>query len=377
MEEIPGHPLQMRDAKGAGRADSLDSGTALSALQTAFAQAVNAYPDRLRESYYTFAGHSVRIRIVGRKLAEHLARPLTHLETDRLNSTAAHLTIDLWDEEETGIPCPVPSTYNDLSSRWTVGDGFLTGSPDGRFVVYQLQQAMTWLDRKNQHVIGWTASGRQLSLYERGKPLHKLLSVWYDDRDVRVIHAGLVSRNGQGVLFAGMGGSGKSTSALACLHAGFDYLGDDYIGLQALAEGSFVGHSLYNSTWFEPDHMKCFPLLPPHAIRGNHPWEDKFLILLSDVFPDRLARTASIRVLALPRIINASRSLTRPASKGEALLRLAPSSLLALAPRPGARALERLAKLVEHVPSYWLELGRDLSEIPERVQELLAGATRS
>jgi len=31
-----------------------------------------------------------------------------------------------------------------------------------------------------------------------------------------------------------------------------------------------------------------------------------------------------------------------------------------------------LVQLVEQMPTYWLELGRDLTEIPKRVAELLA-----
>lgn len=156
------------------------------------------------------------------------------------------------------------------------------------------------VDRKAQHVVGWTVSSKALSLYERGKPLLLLLSLWYHDRDMRVIHSGLVSRNGRGVLFPGMGGSGKSTSTLACLVGGFDYLGDDYTGLQVLADGSFIGHSLYNSTWLEPDHMAHFPLLPPHAIRSSRPEENKCLVLLAPLFPKQLPRSVPIRSWRFP-----------------------------------------------------------------------------
>jgi hypothetical protein len=226
-------------------------------------------------------------------------------------------------------------------------------------------------------VIGWTASTQDRSLYERGKPLLPLLAVWYHDRGVQLIHAGLVSRNGHGVLLPGMGGAGKSTTALACLDTGFDYLGDDYIGVQACTDGSFVGHSLYNSVWLEPDHMARFPLLPPHAIHGRNPGEDKSLVLLSHVLPSQLARSATIRVLALPRVSHASGTRFQPASKSEVLLTLIPNSLFTPIPRPGSRGFQRLAQLVDHVPSYRLELGRDLAEIPRRVEELLAEAIRS
>jgi hypothetical protein len=122
--------------------------------------------------------------------------------------------------------------------------------------------------------------------------------------------------------------------------------------------------------------MAHFPLLPPHAIRSSHPEENKCLVLLSPLFPGQLRDSVPIRALALPRIVDAPTTRYRSASKVDALLRLAPSSLFALAPRPGAHDFRMLTRLVEHVPSYWLELGRDLAEIPHCVEKLLAEAAR-
>ena len=366
-----------RDERGSAGATVGGGGSRFAALQVAFQRATDARPDGLRESYYTFGGRHVRVRIVGRRLADEFCRPFAHLKANENDSSLPRLTIDLWDEEETGISPPVESTSDNVEASRRIAGDLLFIPPDGRFVRHRFREPVVWLDRAAQHMIGWAASSQHLSLYERGKPLLPLLSVWYHDRGVQLVHAGLVSRNGHGVLLPGMGGAGKSTSALACVDAGFDYLGDDYVGLQAREDGSFVGHSLYNSTWLEPDHMARFPLLPSHAIHGSNAREDKSLVLLSQVFPTRLSRTAPIRVLALPRIVDRHATQCRRASKGDALLALAPSSLFALPARPGARGLDRLAQLVEQVPSYWLELGRDLTAIPHRVEELLAEVTRS
>lgn len=353
-----------------------DSEWAFRAMLAAFKQAARVRPDCVVESSYILAGQHARVRIVGPTLAELLGGPFTHLGIREAVSPTPSLTIDLWNEDETGIPCPVAPSDDERESRWRIGDGVLSLSTDRRFVSYQLRQSLVCLDRKSYQIIGWMASAKHLTLYERGKPLHIILSMWLHDRNIQVIHAGLISRNGQGVLFPGMGGVGKSTSTLACLSAGLDYLGDDCIGLQVVAEGSFVGHSLYNSTWLDPDHMARFPLLPPHAIHGLYPWEEKSLVLLSHVFPRRLSRLAPIRVLALPRIVDASSTRFRPASKAETLLRLIPSSLLQQLLPPGVSGFQRLAQLAEHVPSYWLELGRDLREIPRAVEQLLGEATR-
>jgi hypothetical protein len=156
-----------------------------------------------------------------------------------------------------------------------------------------------------------------------------------------------------------------------CLSAGFDYLGDDYTGVQAGSDSTPIGHSIYNSSHLDPEHARRFPELWRHAIPATQPFEDKSLILLSNVFHKRLAPSARIRVLLLPRVADADESAVRAASKGEALLRLAPSTLLLL-PGQNRRGLGFMADLVKAVPCFWLDLGRNLGSIAPRVDEVLA-----
>ena len=358
--------------------DEFDGEMVFSKMEAAFEQALNRYPERLREAYYTFAGQPVQMRIVGPELTKQISLPFSHLLAQEINMATSRLRIDLWDESETAISRPVSSAGLEddfLQSKGYGGYCLIMGSRDDRFVGCQRSQVLTWSDRVAQHIIGCVTSRDQLSVDERGKPLHFPLLLWHSDQDTEVIHAGLVAKDGHGVLFAGKENTGKTTAALACLGAGFDYLGDDYIGLQTLADGSFVGYSLYNSTWLMADHLARFPHLIPYAIHGEHPGQGKSLVHLPQVFPCQLAQSTRIRAVVLPRMVDGSGTRIRTASKGEALLALAPSSIILL-PISRARTLYKLAELVEQVPCYWLELGRDLESIPRRVDEILAEVSR-
>jgi len=100
------------------------------------------------------------------------------------------------------------------------------------------------------------------------------------------------------------------------------------------------------------------------------------VIILSQLFPERLQRVAPILVLALLRVADVPEPKFRPASKGEALLALGPSSLLQIPNRGlGVRGFTRLAQLVEQVPCYWLEVRSDLGPLAHRVEEILAEAS--
>jgi hypothetical protein len=313
-----------------------------------------------------FAGRGARVRVVGERLGTHVRRAFSHLAG---RVSPSQLTIDLWDEAETGIPAPPPPDVGPASS-WGAGGGLLRSVDGGRIVGHQLDHSNLWLERDAQRLVGSVTCADDLSLYERGKPLHYLLSLWHNDRGTFVIHGGLVSQEGRGVLLAGVGGSGKSSSALACVCEGFDYLGDDCIALEARADGTFSGHSLYSGAWIDPRHLAWFPALATQVLEPTG-GEEKALVLLDQVRPARLARTTRLCAIALPRVAGGAVASLRRASQGEALMALAPSSLVLFAPSPGASGMRQLGQLVRGLPAYWLDVGTDMPSIPRAIKAIL------
>jgi hypothetical protein len=172
-------------------------------------------------------------------------------------------------------------------------------------------------------------------------------------------------------LLGGAGGSGKSTTSLLCWDAGFDYLGDDYIALPAATrEGRHVAHSLYTSTWLTPDHSRRFPRLAEKAHHGSED-DDKLLVLLSEVDDTRLTRSSGVSALVLPRVTGGPDTTFRRATAAEAVLRLAPSSILQLPFIDARPALDRMHELLKAVPAYWLQLGTSFPAIPRAVDAIL------
>lgn len=345
----------------------LDCASAFASMVAAFQEATRTRPEAVSTSYCTFAGRQAQLTVAGQDLAREFERPFAHLRR-RDPTVAPHLHIELWDEAATGIGClgcAVPAS--------PTGHVVASASPDGRFVVYSSVHTRVAIDRVRNRVVGWVSSSEQLTVYERARPLAGPLLLWLSDHGVQAVHAGLVARHGRGVLCGGPSGSGKSTVALTCAQAGFDYLADDHVGLEGNGNGAFLGHALFGSANLEPNHLQRLPLLSPHAIAGRHAGEDKCLLLLSETLPGRLPPTVSIAAVALPRVVPSPTTTLRRASKLESALRLAPSSMFVLPHARGVRAgFDQLARLAQTVPSYWLDLGTDLDEIPERIDEILA-----
>ncbi len=350
------------DPRGERGGDArLDPAGALEALRVAWARERAQAPRAVFEASYLLAGRTVRLRVVGLRLARLVSRPFAHVRISDPGSPA--LTIDLYEGTSPARGHALPLA------------GVLASSADGALLAHARPDSLTVLDRRQGHLAGRIdPDGRQAGR-ERARPLSLMLAVWCGDREIQLVHAGLVARDGHGVLLGGSSGAGKSTAALACASAGFDFLGDDCVALRRNGDGAFEGHSLYCSTALAPAELPWFPALAAHATEAAPGDDDKAIVFGTEAFPGRLPPMARIRLLVLPRIVQRGPLGVRPASGAEALLALGPSSLVKRA-APAHDALRRLSALATRVPSYWVDVDRRLDAIPRRVGALLAEVVR-
>lgn len=308
------------------------------------------------------AGHSVRIRVAGEEWAQIVAASMGHLRDGAPDPEPA-LTVDVWDTCATGVAAPQRSAA-DASDPPIL----MKTSADGRYVGEERYHGMVWLDRERSRILGFCDGVSRLNLDERARPFHKMLAAWLEDRGVQFVHSGLITHGDKGVLFVGNGGAGKSTSSIASLRAGMGYLGDDFIGL-GIEHGRFTGHGLYASCLLNVHHIKRFPDLQPLAHEPYYDYEEKYVLYLTEAFPGCLRDKVGIDALVLPRVVDSERTTFRVAKKSETLMAIAPTSVMLL-PRPNRAAFDRLTRLVESTPTYWLELGRQVDLIPDAVRAL-------
>lgn len=336
------------------------------AMIDSFTRAECACRDEAHEAWYSFGGHAVRMRVVGNRLAERLALPFAHLRRQSSDPSQARLTIDLWDQLTTGVAAQIDVAPDPLglSARFST-------SEDRRFTTSVLQHSITSFDRQEEHIVGVALDADRLSLYECGRPLHVPLTLWYNERDIPLIHAALVSYKGDGILLAGLSGAGKTSSSLSCMIAGFRYLADDSTGLEILADGGAWGHSVYGSAFVDEQTIYRLPALSERAIPGKYSHEDKQLVFASQAPPTELMKKTRIRLICLLRITDGNRSGVRPATKGESLLTLTRSMLQSGVLSPGKRGFELLGSLSDNVPSFWLEVGLNPEDIPRCIRTLL------
>lgn len=218
------------------------------------------------------------------------------------------------------------------------------------------------IDLRRRIALCWIARGHAVAPWERCRPFLPILHWWLTDGPWQFVHAGGVARAGGGILLAGKGGAGKSTTALACMRAGWRFAGDDFVPIAAAPEPRV--EALYGSARLRPDMAAHFPELAglriaPGAIAG----EDKHDYLLTSTASMSAFSGFPVRAIVLPRVTGARETSIRPVSRAEALRALAPSTLGVLK-GDTSRAFDKIARFAAAVPCFRLELGTNLDLIP-------------
>jgi hypothetical protein len=324
-------------------------------------------------------GTLVRLRFAGPALVPFVLPALAHLHSD---SAGEHqlLTVELWDAATTGVfPPRYPSPgehppargeireYDDAGVRAVFHSG--VRPEDGGF------GSVTIFDERASVARYFIIRPDQTQWYERAAPLRAVMHWALSRPDRLLVHAGAVGIGGRGVLLTGPGGSGKSTSAVAALFAGYDYFGDDYV-LVDLAGEQPVAHSLYATAKLAPAAAALLPGLPDALRRRVLLGDAKHVIDVSLLRPGRVGTSARIAGIVIPRLCAGGPTALRPASAGAALQALAPSTVFQ-APRRDGAALGLLAKLARSVPAYLLELGGAPDDVGPVLKRLLSEEGRS
>jgi hypothetical protein len=312
----------------------------------------------------------VRLRFAGASLAEALL-PAFGPRVTAANGAQPTASIELWEEALVpGGHTPVPWSDRDLGPRGLLRG--LTGSGIG--VVQEGSGALTLLDEAARVIRYRVPSADALPWWERAAPMRPALFWALAGNGRHLVHAGAVGDEGGAVLLVGAGGSGKTTMALAALMAGLRYIGDDYLlitthsGPQAL--------NVFATAKLDDGHVERFPELGAQARHvGRSEPDEKLVLDVASACPGALTAALPLRAVAAARITGGTAAV-RPTSAGEALLALAPSTVMQM-PYDGGAILAPLGRLLRSLPSFAIDVGDDRDGLAGALREVLERATEA
>ena len=320
--------------------------------------------NHLTENFFAVGPFTLRVASASASLAKKMLRAFAHLT---IPPTRAEWNVLMWDDASTGSQMP-PPPWDWNTARAPRGE--IIGYNTARiFTVYDPDAGVLHvLDADTQTALYWTRDAQRLPSYEQSAPLRTILHWFAQTQNMQLVHGGAVGTPSAGVLFAGKGGVGKSTTALACLGSELLYAGDDYCLVNAAQP--FV-YSLYSSAKLTNDSIARLPQLASLIANPDELEREKAILFLNEQWTHKLSRGFPLVAIVLPRVHGGRDTTFTSTTPNDALRALGISTLIQL-PRADISAAMRIQMLARALPCYTLQLGTDLTQIPHRIAELIA-----
>ena len=336
----------------------------------------------LEEKTFSIGGFGVRLCFAGERWAGILTKALDHLATkEPAEPSRRQLTISILDGS---LPARNPllrSYLQTLADRWweyTGPRGELLNLHGGSLLAFYHPgpDILNIVDVETDLGFLWKRDSSPLPYYEAGSPMRALLHGWMREQGVQFVHGGAVGTESGGVLLAGKGGSGKSTSVLACLDSCLQYASDDYCMVGSPDSKHWEVYSLYNTAKLNGDSdLAKFSGLAKHVWNPHRKPDEKAAIFLNESFPQKLIPRFPLKAILVPVITGQIDTRIEPCGEGVALMAIGPSSLAQL-PASGPRDLHAIAQVVRGSPCFRLNLGTDLTQIPSAIGQLLSSLSQ-
>jgi hypothetical protein len=326
----------------------------------------------LLSQHFELAGRSVEVRFAGKRLRDLLTSPFAHLET--LDPGPADLTIHVWDSAKSGAPPPpLPIVPQDAIDNPTPDHRALFIDPELNAVFHIAPRLLTAFAPTSKDAWVWIADVDELPFGEQAAPYRMIWRWWAGLYGHIMVHGAAVGTGDGGVLLVGRGGSGKSTSSIACLNAGFAFAGDDYVLLDSSARSV---HSLYSTGKLEVGHANRLTGseamgTEERPLHGSGRTIVKGAFSMTDNPQANLVSTLPISAILAPRLrLEQTESTYTSLNRSEALRAVAVSSMIQL-PNSTANDFGAMAHLVRTLPSFELGIGSDVEGIPVAIAALL------
>lgn len=301
---------------------------------------------------YRFADWSVRIRIAGTRRADNLPWMIEHRRIEP--SAKDDWTISVIEGDCAQVePLRPPSEHRDKRLVDIADDHYYYWTPEGG-------GNLTLVDRRQHRALLWYPSASEIASWEFSRPflssIHALMlpTAWTP------VHGAVVAKGNAAILIVGRGGAGKTTTALVCAEAGWDYLSDDYVligGTPCRACG------IYRSARVRED---MFARLPRSMLAVTNVSTDDGEVR-AEVDVGRVGRVGlddpHIRAIVLPRRTGAAKASLDAIRPSQALSALAGPTSIGLAGGQAA-IFQKVTSLLKSVPCYIFEPGPRIADVP-------------
>ncbi|QOY87560.1 hypothetical protein [Paludibaculum fermentans] len=314
---------------------------------------------------FRVAGTAVRIRFAGEGLVESIAPGLAFPVAELPAGPRCEILV--WDSETTGVmPVAPPRPHEDFTTRGNIW-GF--DSPRYRSAYQWGEGSVNLMDLEARRAIYWVPSSRHLPAWVLSCPLRSILHWWLAHNGHQLVHGAVVGDGGRGVLMPGQGGAGKSSTSLACLAHGLQFIGDDYVALAF--DPAPRAYSLYATAKLDRRSLERYPELAARCRAVESPGFEKAVLFLRDGFADNMPESLPVRLVLTPRISGQPETTLGLVDAGDVEWALSSGTLVHL-PHVNGQTVRFLSRMAQQVPHSMLNLGTDPAGIVHAIREAAA-----
>ena len=313
---------------------------------------------------YQVAGTSVCLRFAGEQLVPMLTAALAHLGTAECLSP--EVTLCIWDSQSTGVPMVAPpcdnTCFTDRGDIW----GF--NSRRIKTAFHWIENSVNVMDLERKVGVFWVQTMRTVPFWVYASPLRTLFHWWMEENGCQLLHAAAVGTPHGAVMISGRGGVGKSTTALACLQAGFDYVADDYLIVSH--DPHPMVHSLYSTAKLNAGDVAAFSRFRSFISNYGKLDHEKAVMFLHPHFKEQLKRSMPVKALFTPSVADQDET-TIARTPYWTIQRAIAFTTMSQLPGVGRRTHDFINAFCGKLPSYQLTLGRVREQIPEAISRFL------
>lgn len=348
----------------------VDSGPVSGAIPPRIIGGLSELTDRIRARIrevhdeqsvnYEIAGLPVRFRYLDPQLKEQASPAFHHLRTAMNIQPELTVLLD-------GASSPLASLPYLLDwDGWGERDIWAIKFEEMMLIIQQNGMVVSALDYSNN--TGYRLERRTTGMIylDRAAPMHHLLTLLLGIQGRYLFHGAAVGEEEGGVLILGAGGSGKSTTALACLEDGMAYAGDDRCLLAI--HGLPHVYSLYGTAKLMD--INQFPCFASVVDMDGITRDEKAMYLLHRLSDNTLHCGFPLRAIMLAQIEAIEETRISPTSHARGFLALAASVALHM-PERRKHTLRCLDSVARQLPVYDLKLGANIRSTPEVIRKLL------
>jgi len=325
-----------------------------------------------REHAFRLCDGLVTLRAAGTLFEEHLTRALRHARVAPTSVQAPELRVFALDGLAAGGRPPPGWPFPYANPRHLER---LHVTRDRRFYLKLDEDTRTWhvFDRARGRAAIWTEDASRLPDWEQSFPLRTLLNWLLAPSPSTLAHAAVVCEGERGLLLAGAGGSGKSTTTVACLEIGLTTCGDDFVAVTGGVAPR--AHALFDTIKLDERSLARFPHLAAHVANSGSPPGTKARIHLSELSPPGLRPSCWLTAIVVPRVTPGETTRIAPLAKTAALRALVPSTVF-LTRGAEIETAAKLGALVRRLPTHELRIGGTPAEAALGLRALLAQGSR-